>query len=175
MENREIERKWLASSLPNIKYDKVMDILNYYIYKTDNKTDNYDIRLRKTCTRNPFPAQQHEYFLTCKSSDSTINRIEIEEPITKSVYKILRQLPAKFVNKTRYFYGDWSFDVFKRYCMEGVILQDRLIIVEHEMKTEDAEVIIPKEIQKVLNVEVTGNKNYYNYYMSITQKDEKES
>lgn len=170
-ENRENERKWIASGLPPVVPDKVVEILNTYLYRTQNKTDNYDIRLRKSITTEPVGILQPKYFLTCKSSESTINRFELEEEINKNVWKTLLFLPHMYLSKIRYFYGDWTVDLISKYRIKDEIYDDIIFVVEHEMESEDEELKIPYFINSVLLEEVTGEPDFYGYNMALPTKE----
>ncbi len=101
-------------------------------------------------------------FLTIKgiSSDNGLSRFEWEKEITlKEAQDLLKLCLPGILDKTRYEFPldhhTWEIDIF-----HGA--NDGLIIAEVELQSETEAVLVPEWIDR----EVTGDKRYYNSYLS---------
>jgi len=154
--NIEIERKFLVSGDFSNDVVEEIDIIQAYLLKDPKKT----IRIRQ---------YGNKAFITIKGigNKSGLSRLEIEKEISLEEAELLFPLCEKGqIEKTRnivhYKGKTFEVDVFKG-KLEG------LIIAEIELESEDETFTKPQWLGK----EVTGNKKYYNSYLStIVEENE---
>lgn len=150
----EIERKFLVSTMDfqNLARSKAY-IKQGYLSKDPHRT----VRVR---------IKDEQAFLTIKgiSSESGMSRFEWEKEISLEEGKILLQLSLPtIIEKTRYIipHGEYNFEVD---VFEGD--HKGLILAEIELSSEKTKIELPHWIGK----EVTGNKLYYNSYLSSSKE-----
>jgi len=140
----EIERKFL------IDIDKIDTLKNGYQIKQGyiQTADHTTVRIR---------IRDKEAFLTIKSKNTGISRLEFEYPIPlHDANDILNNLcQTSFIDKTRYLIKHedhlWEIDVF-----EGS--NKGLIVAEIELESEDEAFTLPDWVTK----EVTNDTRYFN-------------
>ena len=150
-ENLEIERKFLVNSdkLKNLKYDKIVQIMQGYLLKNDNTL----LRIRKL---------DKKYVLTIKIKTlNPLERIEIEKDLTKSEFKTLwKQIPdsQKIIKIRKIIFNPdktkWEIDFFQN-LKNGY---ENLILAEIELPNKNYKFSKPIWLGK----EVTSNQKYYN-------------
>lgn len=143
----EIERKYLWNDNYNI-YDFVS-------YPHEIISDHYFNRTTRLRTINNLKNETKQY-ITIKSI-GTLEREEYEYEI-KPTYK----LPKPQLKKTRYYvpYEEHTFEVNLYDCyLHCSEFNDRLKLIEVELKDKDEEIILPPWVGK----EVTENPYFYNY------------
>ncbi len=141
----EIERKFL---LKNDDWERASRVL-YIVIDQGYLMQDYEHVLR-------IRAFGREGWLTIKSTNPGMKRMEYEYPIRYSDALVLLNKCRTRITKERYGIIDknqqeWTIDVFGG--------QNRgLVIAEIELNSEDTEIELPEWIGK----EVTGDKQYYN-------------
>lgn len=147
--NIEIERKFLLKSdFPKEDATKVFHIKQGYLNDNPDRT----VRVRIT--------NSHGYFCV-KGRTQNISKMEFEYEIPiDDALKLLELCKRPIIAKTRYkipYEGHlWEVDVF-----EGE--NEGLVMAEVELQSEDETAVLPKWIGK----EVSGDKRYYNSYLSL--------
>ena len=161
MPKLEIERKLLVKSLPQIKEDYVYQIEQYYFkntqgiwergrtYHSDKTGDMYIHTVKKSISKGV--NMEDEYEMT--KEDFEKFRLKCMEP----------GIESRHISKERWIYkqGDlkWEVDKFN----SGY----HLIIAEIEVPTKKYNLIIPKFMQDVILLEVTGLKQFSNRNLSL--------
>jgi CYTH domain-containing protein len=145
----EIERKFLVKHTDFLSGIKGKRITQGYLSSDPER--NVRVRIKEDTG-----------FLTIKgiSNKSGLSRFEWEKEITlEEAQDLLKLCLPGIIDKTRYEVASkdhiWEIDIFHRE-------NDGLIIAEVELKSEEEIVIIPEWIDR----EVTGDKRYYNSYLS---------
>lgn len=160
----EIERKFLVKSLPNKTPDDVYKIEQFYLknsegiwerartYHSDKTGDKYIHTIKKSVSKGV--NMEDEYEMTQEQFEEF--RAKCYEPNTES----------RHISKERWVYNDgslrWEVDLFK----SGY----HLIVAEIETPTKKYDLEIPKFIQDVLLLEVTGLKQFSNRSLSLEIK-----
>ena len=144
----EIERKFLVDECLffNSKEYNTSKILIYPIYQSYITSF---IRLRRICI------DKIEYILTIKAPFG-FKRIEFEKKISKKLYLKLIKYSKKFLLKMRYKVGMFYVDNI-----------NDLWIAEIELKHVNEEFYKPEWLKE----EVTGKKEFYNYYLAEKEDD----
>lgn len=160
----EVERKFLLKDLPELKYEKIYLIHQYYL---DN-TEGYADRVRKTDDGN-----KCKYTRTKKRfiSSQKVNE-EIESDISKSEFLELKKKSHSIIVKYRHIFTDpknnrWEIDKFENVNLiigeiESVTDDEHLEDVMLNMKSQ----LIPKFIADNLIMEVTDFKPFSNKRLS---------
>jgi CYTH domain-containing protein len=161
----EIERKFLVKSLPTKKVDDVFKIEQFYLKNPEGiweraRTYHSD----KTGDK---------YIHTIKKSVSKGVNMEDEHEMTQKEFEDFRDLcfkpgvESKHISKERWIYKDgnlkWEVDVFK----SGY----HLIVAEIEIPHRKYDLKIPKFIQEIMLLEVTGLKQFSNRSLSLNIND----
>lgn len=151
--NYEIERRFLLSELPSIKFDESKMISQYYGV---DDIGNYRVREEKT-------SHGDSYFLTRKKFVSEGINEEDERNITKEEFDSLKSKTNSYINKKRHIlYVDnglkWEVDSFIDFPM---------FVAEIEIPQIDYKLTIPNEIKSVLIEEITHRKDLSNFSLSI--------
>ena len=150
----EIERKFLVNSTDFVKkaYQKI-SLRQGYLSKDPERT----VRIR---------VLDQKGFLTVKGKSSTsgMSRFEWEKEIDKVAAEQLLELALPgIIEKDRYLVNEHN------HCFEVDVFYGNhhgLIIAEIEVENEDEKIILPKWIGR----EVTGEKEYYNSFLSSTEE-----
>jgi CYTH domain-containing protein len=147
----EIERKFLVKNSSFLQQaHKHSKMIQGYLSRDPKRT----VRVRLV---------DEKGILTIKgqSSSSGMSRFEWEKEIDYKEAKDLLALALEnIIEKVRYFIK-WNNVIFEVDVFEGVHLG--LILAEVELKKEDEKVHLPKWVGE----EVTGQKEYYNSYLSF--------
>jgi CYTH domain-containing protein len=146
----EIERKFLVTNNDFLKETTSSSkLVQGYLNSDKERT----VRIR---------IQEEKAFLTIKgkSSENGISRFEWEKEIKVHDAELLLQLCEKgIISKTRHYV------IFEDFIVEVDVFDgenEGLIVAEIELKSEDQNVDLPNWI----GTEVTGDKRYYNSYLS---------
>lgn len=142
----EIERKWVLKRVPSLKWDKVIYIYQYYT------EDGFRYRSERNTSTNIT-----EYF---KIKKTVIGHGTNEEELYSCSLeefneKVLNN--KKFISKIRHVknYKDYNLEV-------DMFTNINLTLMEIELPTIDFLIKLPKEVEKVIIDEVTGNLAYNN-------------
>lgn len=142
----EIERKWVLKRVPALKWDKVIYIYQYYT------EDGFRYRSERNTTTNIT-----EYFKIKKTVIGHGTNEEELYPCSLEEFneKVLNN--KKFISKIRHVknYKDYNLEV-------DMFTNINLTLMEIELPTIDFPVKLPKEVEKVIIDEVTGNLAYNN-------------
>src|ERR1035437_10094673 len=139
--NYEIERRFLLDKLPNIKFDEVKMISQYYGV---DPVGNFRVREEKS-------THGITYFITRKKYVSEGINEEDEKTISKNEFDELKSKTNSHINKKRHilYVNDglkWEIDSFLDFPM---------FVAEIEIPQIDYKLDIPNEIKSVLMEEIT--------------------
>ncbi|CAG7580208.1 MAG: putative phosphatase [uncultured marine phage] len=161
MKNIEIERKIILKGVPDIEYDQVLNITQYYFKNEEGIWE----RFRRSEDQNG----EVTYIKTIKTTISKGISNEDEDIISKDDYKNAKSLcksgeyESRRISKIRHVkYVDgtdlkWEIDEFT---------DINITIAEIEIPTLDFEVDFPDYITDVMIKEVTGIKEFNNRRMA---------
>ncbi len=152
----EIERRFLLKHVPDIKYDKELFIIQYYMkdgyrlrsqldYDTD-KTTYY--QTFKKATDNPMVDEENDIEISRKEFD----KLYKPKKVLKSIEK---DRNVKFLDKDGL---KFEIDNFQG----GLVV----VIAEIEIPTIEYDLVLPDYIQKVLLLEVTEHRQFKNYNLA---------
>jgi CYTH domain-containing protein len=152
----EIERRFLLKHVPDIKYDKELLIVQYYMkdgyrlrsqsdYNTD-KTIYY--KTFKKATDNPMVDEEMDVEISVKE----FNKLYKPKKVLRSIVK---DRNVKFLDKDGL---KFEIDNFQ----DGLAV----VIAEIEIPTIDYDLVLPDYIQKVLLLEVTEYRQFKNYNLA---------
>ena len=163
----EIERKFLLRQLPDVKWNDILSVDQFYHKNQKNYWDRYRKLESKISNKNIF---QH----TIKKTVSKGINQETETPLSREEFEVQAALcfssnkQAKYISKVRHIIIiddlKWEVDLF--------LNQTGLIIAEIEIPTLDYPLEIPDFIKENLIMEVTDYKQFSN--RSIAKIIEKE-
>lgn len=156
-ESLEIERKFILSRKPDLDYDYMIQIFQYYL--------NENIRFRSEEINYSSGCSQQKYFCCIKENLCDANpckniekNISIDAELFLNVYKYGF---FKNIQKTRYIYNyqnqKFEIDVFKDL---------NLCLCEIELSDENQNIVFPHEIKELIVSEVTHDKNYKNFNLA---------
>lgn len=148
----EIERKYLLSALP----DRLREVPGVWISQGWLPGKSINERIRRVRT----PAGERHY-RTIKIG-TNLSRIEIEEQITRSLFRSLWPLTEGCrIRKRRYAVEEgaftWEIDDFA---------DMKLVMAEVELPSEEVEVEPPEWLAPWITEEVTGRREYQNLYLA---------
>lgn len=151
--NYEIERRFLLEKLPNIEFDEVKMISQYYGV---DPVGNFRVREEKY-------THGFTYFITRKKYVSEGINEEDEKTIDKMEFDELKSKTNSHISKKRHIlYLDnglkWEVDSFLDFDM---------VVAEIEIPQIDYRLDIPEEIKSVLVEEITHRKDLSNFALSI--------
>lgn len=150
----EIERKWLLKDIPDLEYESVKLITQYYI--GDNK------RLRIIIDENESIDAPIiiEYIKKELVSPGVHSEVEVDSDITfEAAMKILSDNPNfTSVTKIRH--------VYKGFEIDDIVGPVEIMLMEKELSAIDEKFEIPDELIAVIDREVTGEIEYSNYEIS---------
>ena len=155
-ENLEIERKFILKDVPVLPGNETEILLIQQIYVKEGKDRT---RYRMTSSLDGLTKVYHK----CnKKSLSPGVFEEIEEEVTKEVFKKKLKVPHREIIKTRYVYKEgglkWEIDKYDRM---------RFVTLEVELDDINQKIKIPKCIADYVIAEVTGVKGFSNYKLSF--------
>lgn len=151
--NYEIERRFLLNKLPDMEFDEIKLISQYYGVDT---VGNYRVRREES-------PKKISYFITRKKFISEGVNEEDENPISKDEFGRRKSECTKVINKLRHvFYLEdglkWEVDVFKDF---------KMIAAEIEVPNLEYDIHMPEEIKDVLVEEITNRKDLSNFALAI--------
>lgn len=162
-ENLEIERKFLLKNLPkfNSKVEKFI-IHQIYVKGKGGKVTRY--RMTENVD-SPIESPQRIYHVCNKKMLSPGVFEEIESEITRAEFEKMLDLKHRYIIKTRYVYREnglkWEIDVYH---------DMKLVMLEVELEDINQKITIPDIIEEQMIVEVTGQRVFSNYNLSIEQE-----
>jgi CYTH domain-containing protein len=138
----EIERKYLLKRLPNLRYDKVLEMTQHYL------DDGSRIRESQVISGSK-PSNKKSFFLTKKKKIKMGVYEEDEKLISEKQFNALVNKSESVMKKTRYIYKagslKWEIDVY----------QIKMVTAEIELPREDYPFRMPAAIKKELIMDVT--------------------
>ena len=148
----EIERRFLLRRLPDIKYDEIIDITQYYI-----KIDGIWERYRKSI----YSDNTVKYHKTIKKFIRVSEQEEDEIEISDSEYNMIANecntggCEARVIKKKRYVYNlsdglKWEIDKFEM----------NIVIAEIELPELSYEIEVPDWLEKEIVIEITKYKEF---------------
>jgi len=153
--NIETERKFLMKGLPNLNYDKIVQIKQDYFIGDGESVS----RVRLSSNNNDII-----YTYTKKTPISKGSNYEDEYEIPVDEYYKLLMKTRKTLNKTRHVYSH------NNHKFEIDVFSNGMIMMEVEME-ELGDIDFPEEIEGYIEREVTGDSRYSNYNLSkISEK-----
>ncbi len=141
----EIERKWLLKALPEVEYNAVIKIEQYY--------KDY-LRYRKEVNNGI------ETFICIKKEkiQPGVNR-EIWQDCTMDDFYFNYPREEKAIKKTRYVL------VYEGHDLEIDVFDNGLVMMEIEVKSLSEPIQIPQIVHAQIEKEVTGDPDYSNYQL----------
>lgn len=149
--NLEIERRWLLTKIPDVKFDDILYIKQYYTEAG---------RFRDT-----FNDMKHIYHHTIKRPVSVGIQEEDEIEITKEEFDLAIAKPIAFIDKYRFIY---KVDGLK-YEMDQIFLinnETDFYVLEIELNDINQPLELVKEVQDCVIKEITGDKSLSNFSLS---------
>jgi len=156
--NIEIERKFILKRVPRFPLKDVTKLLIHQIYfDIENKVHRFRM------TENLGSENIERTYVECvKSPISSGVFEEIENDITEDYFSEIILNSHKYIIKTRYVYYanglKWEVDEYH---------DIKLVVLEVELEDIHQQIEIPDIIEKEMIVEVTGQKVFSNYNLSI--------
>lgn len=151
--NYEIERRFLLNKLPNLKFDEIKSISQFYGV---DEVGNFRVRKEES-------PKKVSYFITRKKFISKGINEEDENSISKDEFEKRKSECTKMINKIRHvFYLEdglkWEVDIFRDFEM---------IAAEIEIPNLEYDIHMPQEIKDVLIEEITDRKDLSNFALAI--------
>lgn len=149
----EIERRWLVSSPPSLEgfdFGKIEQV-----YLTPKEGVKGIIRARRWIDGD---LSAVGCYLTAKTAMTAMTNSEVEEMISEEMFEALKEHASRSINKTRY-----EIPLDDVLTVELDHFGGALWIAEIELPTEDYEFEVPEWFGE----EITGNRDYSNYAMSV--------
>lgn len=151
-ENLEIERRWVIKCLPDLKFDDLLHITQYYTPWG---------RFRKSYNGSVFT-----YYHTVKKTISAGVNEEIEETISKDDYENAIKNATSIITKHRYKYKHDGLV----YEFDGMFFKNDNVptfwVLEIELRHINQKIEMPENIKSVVIKEITGDKAFSNFTMS---------
>jgi len=152
-ENLEIERRWIIKHLPDLKFDDLLHIKQYYTPHG---------RFRKS-----FNGSAFTYYHTVKKTISPGVNEEIENTITPFEFEAAIRNATSFITKHRYKYKHDGLV----YEFDGMFFEDNkdiptFWVLEIELKHINQPIDMPDYIKNVIIKEITGDKAFSNFTLS---------
>lgn len=146
----EIERKWLLSKVPDVKWSCILEMAQGYI-----ASGGSEVRLRRVINS----VDGTEKYILSRKTGIGISRLETEIEVGSSVFELLWPLSlGRRIEKTRFVlhYQGFKFEVddYKR--------KNPLFTLEVELPSADTHVIFPEELKTAIIREVTGEAEWLN-------------
>lgn len=141
----EIERKWLLKTLPEVEYDAVIQIEQYY--------KDY-LRYRKEVNN----GVETFYCIKKEKLQPGVNR-ETWQDCTRDDFYFNYPREEKAIKKTRYVL------VYEGHNIEIDTFENGLVMMEIEVKSLSEPIQIPQIIHAQIEKEVTGDPDYSNYQL----------
>lgn len=141
----EIERKWLLKALPDVAFDAVIQIEQYYkdylrYRKEVNNSVETFICIKKEKLQ---PGVNRETWQDCTRDDFYFNYPQDEKPIKKTRYVL----------------------AYEGHNLEIDTFENGLVMMEIEVKSLSEAIQIPQIIHAQIEKEVTGDPDYSNYQL----------
>jgi CYTH domain-containing protein len=151
-ENLEIERRWIIKHLPDLKFDDLLHITQYYTPWG---------RFRKSYNGSVFT-----YYHTVKNRISVGVNEEIEETISKDDYENAIKQATSIITKHRYKYKHNGLV----YEFDGMFFKNdnvpTLWVLEIELNNINQPIEMPDFIKNTVIKEITGDKAFSNFTLS---------
>jgi CYTH domain-containing protein len=157
-DNLEIERKFLLKNVPKFNLKKITKLIIHQIYVD---VDGRSVRFRMTEDMN---ASNRIYHQCEKEVISHGVFEEIENEVDKSLFDEMLKKDHSYIIKTRYVHEEnglkWEIDKYH---------DVRLVTLEVELDDIEQDIVIPEIIEDQMIVEVTGQKVFSNYNLSVKE------
>lgn len=165
----ETERKFLLKSLPNLNYKtKIITSQYYLVNKEDDSVKRISHTKKYSLPDNTMFAEKFTYVKKVKTSKLTAE--EYTKNLTQEEFLLMLKDAKSVIHKTRYIIESgnetWEIDQFHNIDLvmaEVEILSDN----EQTAEKEISAVNIPDFISDNLIMEVSGVKEFSNYFLSI--------
>ena len=161
-DNLEIERKFLLRNVPKFDRKEVDKFLIHQIYvDEDGKITRF--RMTEKFNLKGFePEVDRQYFQCVKKPVSTGVFEELENEISQELFREMCHLDHSYIIKTRYVYehGGLKWEVDEYHDI-------KLVIMEVELDDINQEITIPEIIEREVIVEVTGQRVFSNFNLSL--------
>ncbi len=162
-ENLEIERKFLLKNVPKFK-GKVEKLIIHQIYVEGNGGKVTRYRMTEK-VNSPIVNPSRIYHMCNKRTISPGVFEEIESEISKEIFEKMLNKDHRYIIKTRYVHKEnglkWEIDAYH---------DMKLVILEVELEDINQKIKIPDIIEEQMIVEVTGQRVFSNYNLSIEQE-----
>lgn len=162
-DNLEIERKFLLRNVPNFKRNEIEKYLIHQIYVD---VSGKITRFRMTEKMGHVDEEFERTYVQCvKKPISTGVFEEIENEINQEIFRDMCHLDHSYIIKTRYVYehGGLKWEVDEYHDV-------KLVTLEVELDDINQEITIPKIIEREMIVEVTGQRVFSNFNLSVKQE-----
>lgn len=165
----ENERKWIMKMLPSVQWDDKIYIDQFYIMyngKPHRVRFNYEnnIWTRTTSGRQERKLRSIEFIHKEKVGPGQNKEHHIE--CTYERAKELIKMATKRITKVRHIHNaDVKYEV--DVMLNSKYPRGMFILMEAEIVNMDQEIFIPERIQEAIEREVTGDKEYDNFSLSI--------
>jgi CYTH domain-containing protein len=157
-ENLEIERKFLLKDVPKFSPQSIQKLIIHQIYVD---VDGKNVRFRMT---ENMRTDDRVYHQCSKKVISHGVFEEIENEIDRDTFLSMIKEDHRYIIKTRYVYEEcglkWEVDKYH---------DIRLVTLEVELDDIEQKITIPEIIENQMIVEVTGQKVFSNYNLSIKE------
>lgn len=158
----EIERKFLLKNVPNFNRKEVNKFLIHQIY-VDFDGEITIFRMSEKLNLKGQESEVERHYVKCVKKPFSIGVFEeIEEDITQELFRDMYHKDHSYIFKTRsvYEYGGLKWEVDEYHDI-------KIITLEVEIDDINQEITIPEIIEKEVICEVTGQKVFSNFYLSI--------
>jgi CYTH domain-containing protein len=141
-----VEKKWILKRIPNIKWDKILFIYQFY-------SEN-GFRYRSVTDKS---TEKIEYYKIKKTSSNGILNVTETFPCDLAEFEREIKLSSKFISKLRHIkhYNNFMIEV-------DMFTNITLTIMEIDLPNYDLPVNFPKEIESVIIKDITGDLNFNN-------------
>jgi len=161
-DNLEIERKFLLKNVPKFNRNEIDRFLIHQIYvDVDGRVTRFRMH-EKFNPKGSEPEVERHYIKCNKRPISTGVFEEIEEEITQEVFRDMCHKDHSYIIKTRsvYEHGGLKWEVDEYHDI-------KMVTLEVELEDINQEITIPEIIEREVICEVTGQKVFSNYSLSI--------
>lgn len=163
--NLEIERKFLLKNVPAFKRSEIEKILIHQIYvEINGKVVRF--RMSESLDFDGEELELERKYVKCiKNPISTGVFEEIENDITQEAFRDMCHEDHSYIIKTRYVYEHsglkWEVDEYH---------DIKMVTLEVELDDINQEIIIPEIIEKEVICEVTGQRVFSNFNLSVKEE-----
>jgi CYTH domain-containing protein len=160
--NLEIERKFLLRNVPKFERKEVDKFLIHQIYvNVDGKVTRFRMT-EKFNIKGSDPVVERTYVKCVKKPISTGVFEEVENVVSQELFEALLKQEHSYIVKTRYLYehGGLKWEVDEYHDI-------KLVTLEVELDDINQDITIPEIIEREMIVEVTGQRVFSNFELSV--------